>query len=98
MTFIRSGLINKNASQRNHEMTRNGTKQILVLFRVISWFMFFNIDEMRSNYSDQEPTRDEEQGEASEPNAPTGGEENAGLSTILDGGLGTGVQTDADDT
>jgi hypothetical protein len=44
-----------------------------------------------------EPTRDEERGEASEPNAPTAGEENAGLSTILDGGLGTGVQTDADD-
>lgn len=43
------------------------------------------------------PTREEEQGEASEPNAPTGGEENAGLSTILDGGLGTGVQRDADD-
>jgi hypothetical protein len=24
----------------NHEMTRNGTKQLLVLFRVISWFRF----------------------------------------------------------
>ena len=47
--------------------------------------------------SESEPTRAEEQGEASEPNAPTGGEENAGLSTILDGGLGTGVQRDADD-
>jgi hypothetical protein len=47
--------------------------------------------------SRQEPTRDEEQGEASEPDAPTDGEENAGMSTILDGGLGTGVQTDADD-
>lgn len=42
-----------------------------------------------------EPTRDEEQGEASEPDAPTDGEENAGMSTILDGGLGTGVQGDA---
>jgi hypothetical protein len=47
--------------------------------------------------SNAEPTRDEEQGEASEPNAPTSGEENAGLSTILDGTLGTGVQHDADD-
>jgi hypothetical protein len=45
----------------------------------------------------QEPTRDEERGEASEPNAPTGGEENAGMSTILDGGLGTGVQNDGDE-
>jgi hypothetical protein len=47
--------------------------------------------------SQREPTRDEEQGEASEPDAPTGGEENAGMSTILDGDLGTGVQLDADD-
>jgi hypothetical protein len=44
-----------------------------------------------------EPTRDEEQGEASEPDAPTDGEENAGMSTILDGDLGTGVQGDAED-
>ena len=47
--------------------------------------------------SAQEPTRDAEQGEASEPDAPTDAEENTGMSTILDGGLGTGVQTDADD-
>ena len=47
--------------------------------------------------SDQEPTRDQERAEASEPDAPTGGEENAGMSTILDGGLGTGVQNDAAD-
>jgi hypothetical protein len=45
----------------------------------------------------REPTRAEETGEASEPDAPTAGVENAGMSTILDGGLGTGVQTDADD-
>lgn len=45
----------------------------------------------------EEPTRDEEQGEASEPDAPTDTEENAGMNTILDGGLGTGVQNDADD-
>jgi hypothetical protein len=44
-----------------------------------------------------EPTREEERGEASEPDAPTGGEENSGMSTILDGGLGTGVQPDAGD-
>ena len=47
--------------------------------------------------SSTEPTRDEEQGEASEPDAPTGGSENAGMSTILDGDPGTGVQDDADD-
>jgi hypothetical protein len=47
--------------------------------------------------SAEEPTRDEERGEASEPDAPTGGEENAGMSTILDGDLGTGVQDDVDD-
>ena len=47
--------------------------------------------------SRREPTRDEEQGEASEPDAPTAGRENTGMSTILDGGLGTGVQEDADD-
>ncbi len=45
----------------------------------------------------QEPTRDEERGEASEPDAPTSGEENSGMSTILDGGVGTGVQDDVDD-
>jgi hypothetical protein len=49
------------------------------------------------NESRPEPTRDEEQGETSEPDAPTGGEENAGMSTILDGNLGTGVQRDAGD-
>jgi hypothetical protein len=47
--------------------------------------------------SSREPTREEESGEASEPDAPTSGEENAGMSTILDGGLGAGVQNDADD-
>lgn len=47
--------------------------------------------------SGPEPTRDEELGEASEPDAPTDAQENAGMSTILDGGLGTGVQGDADD-
>jgi hypothetical protein len=45
----------------------------------------------------QEPTREEERGESSEPDAPTAGEENAGMNTILDGDLGTGVQTDVDD-
>jgi hypothetical protein len=47
--------------------------------------------------STEEPTREKEQGEASEPDAPTAGEENAGMSTILGGGVGTGVQDDADD-
>ena len=44
-----------------------------------------------------EPTREEERGESSEPDAPTGGTENAGMNSILDGDLGTGVQDDADD-
>jgi hypothetical protein len=47
--------------------------------------------------SSEEPTREEEQGEQGEPDAPTGGSENAGMSTILNGDLGTGVQDDADD-
>ncbi|HUQ33625.1 MAG TPA: hypothetical protein VM095_16005 [Pyrinomonadaceae bacterium] len=47
--------------------------------------------------SSNEPTREEERGESSEADAPTSGVENAGMSTILDGDLGTGVQTDADD-
>jgi hypothetical protein len=50
-----------------------------------------------SESQQEEPTRDEERGEASEPDAPTGGEENEGMNTILDGGLGTGVQNDVDD-
>jgi hypothetical protein len=45
----------------------------------------------------EEPSREEEKGESSEPDAPTSGVENAGMNTILDGDLGTGVQTDADD-
>jgi hypothetical protein len=49
------------------------------------------------NGSQTEPTRDEERGETSEPDAPTSGEENAGMSTVLDGTLGTGVQRDSDD-
>jgi hypothetical protein len=49
------------------------------------------------NDSAEEPTREEERGEASEPDAPTGGEENDGMNTILDGDLGTGVQDDVDD-
>jgi hypothetical protein len=49
------------------------------------------------NDSSTKPPRDEEQGEASEPDAPTAGVENAGMSTILNGDVGTGVQDDADD-
>jgi hypothetical protein len=44
-----------------------------------------------------EPTREEERGEAAEPDAPTSAGENPGMSTILDGGTGTGVQQDAGD-
>ncbi|HKS26872.1 MAG TPA: hypothetical protein VJS44_03590 [Pyrinomonadaceae bacterium] len=42
-----------------------------------------------------EASRLEQQGEADEPNAPTGGEENEGMSTILDAGPMTGVQDNA---
>ncbi|HJU53815.1 MAG TPA: hypothetical protein VJ715_04555 [Pyrinomonadaceae bacterium] len=45
----------------------------------------------------EEPEREEERGEASEPDAPTGVEENAGMSTVLGPRTGTGVQTDAGD-
>ena len=40
-------------------------------------------------------SRLEQQGEADEPNAPTSGEENEGMSTILDAEPLTGVQDDA---
>jgi hypothetical protein len=46
---------------------------------------------------DEEPEREEERGETSEPDAPTGMEENPGMSTILGPEAGTGVQTDAGD-
>lgn len=42
-----------------------------------------------------ETSRPEQQGEADEPDAPTGGEENEGMSTILDAGPLTGVQDNA---
>jgi hypothetical protein len=42
-------------------------------------------------------TRADEDGDVAEPDAPTGVEENVGMSTILGGGAGTGVQTDAGD-
>jgi hypothetical protein len=47
--------------------------------------------------ANEEPERGEERGETSEPDAPTGVEENQGMSTILGPGAGTGVQTDAGD-
>ena len=47
--------------------------------------------------SDQNVSRAEEQGEAAEPDAPTGVEENEGMSTILDVGPLTGVQDNAGD-
>ena len=47
--------------------------------------------------SEEEPTREEEQGEASEPDAPTASIENPGMGTILDGDIGTGVQNDSSD-
>lgn len=42
-------------------------------------------------------TREDEQGDVAEPDAPTDVEENPGMNTILGGGPGTGVQTDAGD-
>lgn len=42
-------------------------------------------------------TRADETGDVAEANAPTSVRENAGMNTILNGGAGTGVQTDASD-
>ncbi|HEX8136853.1 MAG TPA: hypothetical protein VF544_04610 [Pyrinomonadaceae bacterium] len=44
-----------------------------------------------------EPTRAEERDDVAEPDAPTAVEENAGMSTVLDAGPLTGVQTDANE-
>lgn len=44
-----------------------------------------------------EAPRAEQQGEADEPDAPTSGEENEGMSTILDAGPLTGVQDNANE-
>ncbi len=44
-----------------------------------------------------EGDRTAEQGEADEPDAPTSGEENEGMSTILDATPTLGVQEDAGD-
>ena len=44
-----------------------------------------------------EATRTDEAGDVAEPDAPTDIEENPGMSTVLGGGSGTGVQTDASD-
>lgn len=40
-------------------------------------------------------TRADEDGDVAEPDAPTSVDENEGMNTILGGGGGTGVQTDA---
>jgi hypothetical protein len=53
--------------------------------------------EKHGSVRDEEPEREEERGEASEPDAPTAGEENAGMSTILGAGTPTGVQKDSGD-
>ena len=45
----------------------------------------------------EEPEHAEERGEASEPDAPTGVEENPGMGTVLGPGPGTGVQPDEGD-
>ncbi len=45
----------------------------------------------------EEPGREEESGDVAEPDAPTAGEENEGMSTILGADPLTGVQQDAGD-
>ncbi|MBA2502229.1 MAG: hypothetical protein H0V27_05030 [Pyrinomonadaceae bacterium] len=45
----------------------------------------------------EETDRITEQGEADEPDAPTSGDENEGMSTILDASPTVGVQEDAGD-
>jgi hypothetical protein len=52
-------------------------------------------DELRD--TGNSTTRADEAGDVAEADAPTGVEENSGMSTILGSGSGTGVQTDADD-
>jgi hypothetical protein len=42
-------------------------------------------------------TGEDERGDVAEADAPTSIQENAGMNTILSGGLGTGVQTDSSD-
>ena len=44
-----------------------------------------------------EAAREDERGDVAEPDAPTGVEENVGMSTILGNDAGTGVQHDASD-
>jgi len=51
----------------------------------------------QGGHADEEPERTEEQGETSEPDAPTGVEENPGMSTVLGPEPGTGVQQDGGD-
>ncbi len=50
-----------------------------------------------TNDTGNEAARDDERGDVAEPDAPTGVEENAGMSTILGNEAGTGVQRDASD-
>jgi hypothetical protein len=47
--------------------------------------------------SDQNVSREEERGEAGEPDAPTSGEENEGMNTILGAEPLTGVQDNESD-
>ena len=51
----------------------------------------------RQRDTGNEATREDEQDDVAEPDAPASVEENAGMSTILGGGSGTGVQTDSSD-
>jgi len=55
--------------------------------------MMENADEPAGETEDV--SRDEEQGEASEPDAPTDEEENEGMNTVLSPEPFTGVQDDA---
>ena len=49
-------------------------------------------EEKREEGHFNEQHREDERGDAAEPDAPLAAEHNEGMSTILDGGLGVGVQ------
>lgn len=53
--------------------------------------------ESNEEISDRNVSREEERGEAGAPDAPTSGEENEGMSTILDAEPLTGVQDNESD-
>ena len=52
-------------------------------------------EQRREDDTAVERDRADERGDAAEPDAPTAAEENDGMSTILDGSQGDGVQDNA---